>query len=432
MDNPGQCVVGGRIARAPKDCLDARSLAFWHPIMRTQRLFGAIVPMTRADFGVPFWMQRIVDLIVRSFVLADEGSRKSIDIAFDIRYARFVTEPLFSGVPTAADVPKARVVERGDLLRSGQTIADRYEVRERLGRGGMGMVWRVYDRKLDEDVALKVILPDRIGDPTALARFRDEVKIARKITDSNVCRVFDIGESEHLAFLTMELIEGTTLRKLLANGPIEPLRAVDMLQQIVKGVAAAHEHGIIHRDIKPENVLVRHDGRCLVADFGLAYRPDTNTQENTAGTPAYMSPEQLRGESLDLRSDVFALGLVAFELLSGESPESARDVMTHGDLPPLGRVTASMQTALRTIIVRALAKDPKDRFDSATSFGIALSRITEQPVRQQPAAFRWRPWLIALPFLFVLFLILVSQLPRGDLREWHPFSPEENSQDEME
>jgi tetratricopeptide (TPR) repeat protein len=145
------------------------------------------------------------------------------------------------------------------------------------------------------------------------------------------------------------------------------------------------------------------------------------------------------------------LGLVAFELLSGESPESARDVMTHGDLPPLGRVTASMQTALRTIIVRALAKDPKDRFDSATSFGIALSRITEQPentrdaksapqaptnteptVRQQPTPMRWLRWLIASPFIFALFLILVSQLPRGDLRDWHPFSPDVDSTEENE
>lgn len=368
-----------------------------------------------------------------------------------------MTEPLLSGLATAPDVPKARPVERAELLRSGQNIADRYDVRERLGRGGMGTVWRVYDRKLDEDVALKVILPDRIGDPAALIRFRDEVKIARKITDSHVCRVFDIGESEHLTFLTMELIEGTTLRKLLANGPIEPIRALDMLQQIVKGVAAAHEHGILHRDIKPENVLIRHDGRCLVADFGLAYRPDTNTPETTAGTPAYMSPEQLRGEPLDLRSDVFALGLVAFELLSGASPESARQAITHNELPPLGRFTNSMQSELRTILVRALAKDPKDRFDSATSFGIALSRLTEptenqsarearsepeapikteSTVRPQPTAspwlhwLRWLRWVLAAPFVFFGFLLLLAQLPRGDLRDWHPFSPEENSTDE--
>lgn len=364
-----------------------------------------------------------------------------------------MTEPLLSGVPTAPEVPKTRVVDSGNLLRSGQIIANRYEVRQRLGHGGMGSVWRVYDRKLEEEVALKVILPDRMGDQTALGRFRDEVKIARKITDSNVCRVFDIGESEHLTFLTMELIEGTTLRKLLANGPIAPLRAVDMLQQIVKGVAAAHEHGIIHRDIKPENVLVRRDERCLVADFGLAHRPETNSMETAAGTPVYMSPEQLRGEPLDLRSDVFALGLVAFELLSGESPESARQAMTHGELPPLRRIPESMRTALQTIVKRALATDPRNRFDSAISFGIELARIT-QPIEDQsardatfepkaptntettrparPMIPRWLRWLIAAPFIFFGFLMLLVQLPRGDLRDWHPFSPNDDSAEEID
>lgn len=336
-----------------------------------------------------------------------------------------MTDPLLSGLPTAPDTPTIRHVEDGELLRPGQIIAGRYEVRERLGRGGMGAVWRVHDRSLDEDVALKVILPDRMGDPTSLVRFRDEVKIARKITHNNVCRVFDIGESDELAFLTMELVEGTTLRKLLATGSIETNRMQDMLRQIIDGVAAAHAHGIIHRDIKPENVLVRHDGRCVVADFGLAHRPDTQKNDVIAGTPAYMSPEQLHGEPLDVRSDVFALGLVAFEMLSGRAPDSVRDVIDAGELPLLDRVTEPMQTALRAVILRALAPKPQDRFDSATAFGAALARAFEsvehrsaREALSQPEAFaptapamprrvrksNKRHWLIGVPLVIVLIV----------------------------
>ncbi|HRI63245.1 MAG TPA: protein kinase [Polyangium sp.] len=288
-----------------------------------------------------------------------------------------MTEPLLSGLPTAPDAPTTRPVDDGELLRVGQDVANRYEVRERLGRGGMGAVWRVHDRKLDEDVALKVILPDRMGDPTALAHFREEVKIARKITHNNVCRVFDIGDSDDLVFLTMELVEGTTLRKILASGSLETNRVVAMLRQIIEGVAAAHAHGIIHRDIKPENVLVRHDERCVVADFGLAYRPDKHTPTGIAGTPAYMAPEQLRGEPLDARCDVFALGLVALEMFSGQTPDALRKVVEAGELPPLDGVAQPMQSALRSVLLQALAPRAQDRFESAADFGKALVRAME-------------------------------------------------------
>lgn len=288
-----------------------------------------------------------------------------------------MTDSLLSGLPTAPDAPQVRPTEDGELLRPGQEIAGRYLVRERLGRGGMGAVWRVHDRSLDEDVALKVILPDRMGDPLALARFRDEVKIARKITHNNVCRVFDFGESGDLAFLTMELVEGTTLRKLLTSSSFEVSRILDTLQQIIDGVAAAHAHGIIHRDLKPENVLVREDGRCVVADFGLAHRSNGQRSDVIAGTPAYMSPEQLHGEALDVRSDIFALGLMAFELFSGRSPDSVREKIDAGDLPLLDRVTEPMQSALRRVVLQALAQNPQDRFESAIAFGAALKRAVE-------------------------------------------------------
>ncbi|MDI1475178.1 serine/threonine-protein kinase [Polyangium sp. y55x31] len=362
-----------------------------------------------------------------------------------------MVKPELSGLPTAPEAPEVISAASGDVLRVGQVVAGRYEVVARLGAGGMGAVWRVHDRALDEDVALKVILPDRVGDPAALARFRDEVKIARKITHPNVCRVFDLGESESLTFLTMELAPGSTLRHLLAAGPLPPARALDMFQQIVDGVAAAHERGVVHRDLKPENVLVRRDGRCLVADFGLAREPGIGVATTTAGgagTPAYMSPEQLKGEKLDIRSDVFALGILGYELFTGRSPfgqgspGTISTAILRSDPATLevpGLAEPVLQ-ALRELLSRALAKDPDGRFASAGELGAALARARdatqarstlrglsepEPDPSRAPAPFQW--WKLSLvPPLLLLSLFLLAQLPRGDLRHWRPFSRDED------
>jgi serine/threonine-protein kinase len=293
-----------------------------------------------------------------------------------------------SGTPTAPDAPE--IIQRpvAGALRPGHVIAGRYEIQRRLGTGGMGAVYRVHDRVLDEDVALKVILPAALGDPAAIERLRDEVKIARKITHPNVCRVFDLGEDEALTFLTMELVEGNTLRQELAAGPIEPARALELLQQIVSGVAAAHEKGVIHRDLKPENVLVRSDGRCVVADFGLARDPGAGiaTIVGVAGTPGYMSPEQRRGEPIDVRSDVFALGIMGLELVTGPSPvvdvcettvslSSVRRVPGPCEAPSFDApgMAAPTALALRDLLARALAERPEERFASAAELGSALA-----------------------------------------------------------
>ncbi|MDI1449905.1 serine/threonine-protein kinase [Polyangium sp. 6x1] len=360
-----------------------------------------------------------------------------------------MVKPVLSGLPTAPDAPEVISAASREVLRVGQIVAGRYEVTARLGAGGMGAVWRVHDRALDEDVALKVILPERVGDPAALARFRDEVKIARKITHPNVCRVFDLGESEALTFLTMELVEGSTLRHLLAAGPLAPARALDMFQQITDGVAAAHERGVVHRDLKPENVLVRRDGRCLVADFGLAREPGIGaaiTAAGAMGTPAYMSPEQLKGEALDIRSDVFALGILGYELVAGRSPfgqgspGTISTAILRGD-PPLVDVPGLAEPVLqglREVLSRALAKEPDRRFASAGELAAALARardatparstlrgLSEPEASPVPITFQW--WKLALvPPLLFLGLFLLAQLPRGDLRHWRPFSKEDD------
>lgn len=265
----------------------------------------------------------------------------------------------------------------------GQVIAGRYELRARLGAGAMGVVFRAYDRELEEEIALKALLPWQIGEDRTLARLRSEVKLARRITHRNVCRVFDLGEDGALKFLTMELVQGQPLRELLARGRVEPERAFAILEQIIAGLGAAHAEGVLHRDLKPENVMICSEGRVALVDFGLArsFTQEFNASASRAGTPAYMSPEQIRGEPLDARSDVFSLGILAFELLSGEGPFGQRAtpqiISAILQSPPVPLVVPGLSSdvveALEAVLARALAKRPAERFRAIEELGVALA-----------------------------------------------------------
>ncbi len=268
-------------------------------------------------------------------------------------------------------------------LPLGQVLAERYEVRGRLGAGGMGAVYRVFDRELGEEVALKVLQPEHLGDPANLERFRREVRLARRITHPNVCRVFDLGEDAGAPFLTMELVDGRSLRALLANEPPVLERALDLLEQTARGVAATHEQGIVHRDLKPENVLVGAGGIAKIADFGLATGAARDATRNSlAGTPAYMSPEQLGGKELGPRSDVFSLGILSQEILTGRHPfgDGPPAVVTSAILrdPPRALEVAAppeIAAALAAALGQALAKRPEDRFGSAAELADTLAAI---------------------------------------------------------
>ncbi|HEU4534082.1 MAG TPA: serine/threonine-protein kinase, partial [Polyangiaceae bacterium] len=270
-------------------------------------------------------------------------------------------------------------------------MAQRYEILARLGAGGMGLVYRARDRKLGEDVALKVLQPERLHDPAMLVGLHREVKLARRITHTNVCRVYDVGEDGQTIFLTMELVEGRTLRALLKAGPLAPDRALTMLQQVVDGLAAVHAQGVIHRDLKPENVLVRAaSGEAVVADFGLALVPlGDQASADVAGTPAYMSPEQLRGEALDARSDIFSLGLLAYEMLTGCLPFGGGSSVTKNrgvfharpDRLQVATLPPQFVRALDKVLARAMAQNPAERFASAAEFGAALAAARVQHSR---------------------------------------------------
>ena len=264
-------------------------------------------------------------------------------------------------------------------LETGTVIAGRYRLVELLARGGMGVVYRAEDLKLGDAVALK-FLPRRFAaDAEALSRFHREVRIARKITHPNVCRVYDIGEWNERPFLSMEYIDGEDLASLRRRiGQLPPTKAVEVARQICYGLAAAHERGILHRDLKPANVMFDSHGQVKLTDFGLAVLASEDSQEGTPGTPVYMSPEQLRGEPIGVESDLYSLGLVLYELVTGERPFAAGERVDPRSGSEIQRpasvseIVAGVSPELEQVIADCLESRPRDRPSSALSVAAGL------------------------------------------------------------
>jgi len=269
----------------------------------------------------------------------------------------------------------------GDFF-SGQMIAGRFRIVGRIGSGGMGDVYRADDHELGTSVALKFLPFELAGDPVRLARLRNEVRIARQVAHPNVCRVYDIGDADGRPFLSMEFIDGEDLASLLRRiGRLPKDKAIDLAREICAGVGAAHELGVVHRDLKPANVMIDGRGRARVADFGLAGAIDElgGGRDAMAGTPAYMAPEQLQGSGANKQTDIFALGLVLYELFTGKR---AHDVNTIAGLkerysssaPPTSPsdLVEGLDPAVERVIMHCLETDPEDRPASALAVMAAL------------------------------------------------------------
>jgi|GEM_PF-436908 len=216
-------------------------------------------------------------------------------------------------------------------LDPGTVLGDRYEILKRLGEGGMGAVYQARDHELDKLVALKVIRPELAGHPDILRRFKQELILARQVTHKNVIRIFDLGMAGGCKFITMDYIDGRDLKSILVErGKIPPNEAVPIVQQVCRGLEAAHTEGVVHRDLKPQNIMVDESGRVWVMDFGLARSMEMAGMTRTGalmGTPDYMSPEQARAEKVDARSDLFSLGIIFYEMLTGVLPFQADTLM---------------------------------------------------------------------------------------------------------
>jgi serine/threonine-protein kinase len=276
-----------------------------------------------------------------------------------------------SAVPT---IPASR-------FATGTVLAERYRIIHLLGRGGMGEVYRADDLKLGQPVALK-FLPESVErDPDRLARLLDEVKIARSIAHPNVCRVYDVGEVDGHHFLSMEYIDGENLTTLLRRiGRVPSDKAMELGMQICHGLASVHAQGILHRDLKPANLMIDDRGRAKITDFGLASLSDGVAQDSIAhGTPAYMAPEQLSGESVSVKSDLYALGLVLYQMFTGRPafPGAASVDLIWRRLEttpePPSRLVEDMDPVVESAILRCLEIDPQDRPESAMDMAAALA-----------------------------------------------------------
>jgi TolB-like protein/tetratricopeptide (TPR) repeat protein len=286
-------------------------------------------------------------------------------------------------------------------LETGHRLG-RYEILAPLGAGGMGEVYRARDTELERDVAIKVLPESAVEDPDRLARFEREARAAGTLDHPNIMTVHDIDRHEGVPFIVVEILEGESLRELLARGPVPPSKAAEYGVQIARGLAAAHEKGVVHRDLKPDNLFLTRHGQVKILDFGLAkLQPvevvddgeartaSIETRSGTIlGTVGYMSPEQVRGDAADARSDIFALGCVLYELLSGSGPfrsDTPADTMSailRDDPPPLSRTSGAAPPALEGIVRRCLEKRPEDRFSAARDLGLALEAVaTSSDVR---------------------------------------------------
>jgi eukaryotic-like serine/threonine-protein kinase len=271
-------------------------------------------------------------------------------------------------------------------LQEGSLLADRYEILKLLGEGGMGAVYKARDRELDRLVALKVIRPELAGHASILHRFKQELILARKITHRNIIRIFDLGVADGLRFITMEFIEGRDLASVLDERKLKPGETVEILLQVCAALEAAHAEGVVHRDLKPQNIMIESGGRVVVMDFGLARSMEGSglTQAGAVmGTPAYMSPEQAKGMPVDERSDIFALGIICYEMLSGVVPFKGDSALaslllrTQSPAPPLTQLDPTIPQPLSDIVQKALATNVEDRYESVALLGQDL-RAWEQ------------------------------------------------------
>ena len=269
----------------------------------------------------------------------------------------------------------------------GSTISH-YKILEKLGEGGMGVVYKAQDTKLDRLVALK-FLPEHVSATSAdLERFTQEAKAAAALTHPNICTIYGIEEADGKSFIVMEFVDGKMLEEVKSNLSIK--EALQIGIQIAEGLAAAHEKGIVHRDIKPENIMIRRDGRVQVMDFGLAKLRGASrlTREgSTVGTAGYMSPEQVQGQDIDHRSDIFSLGVLLFEMFTGQLPfkgvhETAIAYeVVNVDSPPMSSVNPDIPPELDLIILECLEKDPRERTQSASQVAVDLRRFKRESSR---------------------------------------------------
>ncbi len=315
-------------------------------------------------------------------------------------------------------------------LPAPAALSVRYDLLEEVGQGGMGIVYKARDRETGDLVALKLLKPEIAADQKIMERFKNELRLARQITHKNICRIYEFNRVEGTACISMEYVEGESLRSILNRfGALSVRKAAEVIQQVCRGLSEAHSQGVIHRDLKPENLMVDSGGNIKIMDFGIArsvYAPATKSGQ-AIGTPAYMAPEQAECKPVDSRTDVYAVGLVLFEVLTGTRAfhgETAAQVAFKqvNEAPPLLRqIDPNLPAKMEEVVARCLDKNPDNRFPSCEALGETLAALVEGgelPKELPPAktdttttvTLRFSPdwrlgWSMVTAIVFVLLLI---------------------------
>ena len=362
------------------------------------------------------------------------------------------------------DVRATRLLKSNHKMSVGPgTKLGRYEIRSKLGAGGMGEVYRARDTEIGRDVAVKVLPSSFSEDKERLQRFEQEACAAGALNHPNILSIYDVGKHDGSAYVVSELLEGETLRSRIAGTPLGQRRAIDYALQLAHGLAAAHEKGIIHRDLKPDNIFITNDGRVKILDFGLAkLTQSANDQPQTEiptrrvdtspgivmGTVGYMSPEQVRGRTLDQRSDIFSFGAILYEMLSGRRAfhgESVADTMSailREDPPELSQTGAQISPALQQLVNHCLEKNPQERFHSARDVGFALEALSggnsgqpiapALPLRRGPVKKERMIWaavtaLLLATTLIAFFFVFRKPSTEGHVVQYHITLPDKTS-----
>jgi len=279
-------------------------------------------------------------------------------------------------LPSSKEIPVTETLETPvEGLKRGTTFAERYEIIEGLGTGGMGKVYRVKDKKLDEEMALKILKPEIAADKGMIERFKNELKLSRKIAHRSVCKMYDLNEEEGTHFITMEYVTGEDLKSYIRKkGKISEEDAISIAKQICEGLSEAHELGVVHRDLKPQNIMIDEKGRTKIMDFGIARSVEAPGMTQTGimiGTPDYISPEQAEGEEADQRSDIYALGVILYEMVTGSVPfkgDTALSVaLKHkSKIPPdPKKLNPEVSEDLSRLILICMEKDRERRYQKA-------------------------------------------------------------------
>src|SRR5438876_1603588 len=322
----------------------------------------------------------------------DADAPTILDVSGGLESATVIEIPAPSDAPTVIEMPARGTSGRplssqqppqtpksgwsGALrLPLGTVLGNRYEILQLLGEGGMGAVYKARDSELDRVIAIKVIRPELASNPEILQRFKQELVLARQVTDRNIIRIFDLGEADGIRFITMEYVEGTSLYQVLQEQGQLPVKdAAEIIEQVLTGLKAAHREGVIHRDLKPGNIMRDPQGRILVMDFGLARSLESDGMTKTGavlGTMEYMSPEQAMGGAIDQRSDLFTVGLIFFELLTGKMPFKAETALAsllkrvQERAIVLSSLDNTIPLAVERMVGKCLERDVNQRYQTA-------------------------------------------------------------------